>query len=46
MTIQLFPLESSPKIRRNTLPAELIEIAIRRGEGKLSFAFREGLVVT
>ncbi len=36
MTIQLFPLESSPKIRRNTLPAELIEIAIRRGEGKLS----------
>ncbi len=36
MTIQLFPLESSPKIRRNTLPAELIEIAIRRGEGRLS----------
>ncbi len=36
MTIQLFPLKSSPKIRRNTLPAELIEIAIRRGEGKLS----------
>ncbi len=36
MTVQLFPLDSSPKIRRNTLEAELMEIAIRRGEGQLS----------
>ena len=36
MTLQLFPLETSPKIRRNTLEAELMEIAIKRGEGKLS----------
>jgi phosphoenolpyruvate carboxykinase (ATP) len=36
MTLQLFPLESSPKIRRNTLEAELMEIAIRRGEGTLA----------
>ncbi|MEQ1669793.1 MAG: phosphoenolpyruvate carboxykinase [Hyphomicrobium sp.] len=36
MTLQLFPLESSPKIRRNTLEAELMEIAIRRGEGQLA----------
>ena len=36
MTIQLFPLEASPKIRRNLLEPELIEIAIRRGEGQLA----------
>ena len=36
MTVQLFPLEVSPKIRRNTLPAELIEIAVKRGEGRLA----------
>lgn len=36
MTIQLFPLETSPKIRRNLNAAELVEVAIRRGEGKLS----------
>jgi phosphoenolpyruvate carboxykinase (ATP) len=36
MTLQLFPLESSPKLRRNTLESELMEIAIRRGEGSLA----------
>ncbi len=36
MTVQLFPLEASQKIRRNTLAAELIEIAVRRGEGRLA----------
>ncbi len=36
MTIQLFPLEASQKIRRNLLPAELVEIALRRGEGQLA----------
>ncbi|MGL4395053.1 MAG: phosphoenolpyruvate carboxykinase [Hyphomicrobium sp.] len=36
MTLQLFPLEASPKIRRNVLPADLVEIAIRRGEGRLA----------
>jgi phosphoenolpyruvate carboxykinase (ATP) len=36
MTIQLFPLDQSARIRRNTGPAELIEIAIRRGEGRLA----------
>ncbi len=35
MTIQLFPLETS-KIRRNLQPAELVEIALRRGEGQLA----------
>ena len=36
MTLQLFPLDTSPKIRRNLLEAELIEVAMRRGEGKLA----------
>ena len=36
MTIQLFPLEASPKIRRNLVEADLVEIAIRRGEGGLA----------
>jgi phosphoenolpyruvate carboxykinase (ATP) len=36
MTLQLFPLDSSPKIRRNTREAELMEIAIRRGEGQMA----------
>jgi len=36
MTIQLFPLEASPKIRRNLIEADLIEIAVRRGEGNLA----------
>ena len=36
MTLQLFPLETSTKIRRNMLEPELMEIAIRRGEGKLA----------
>ena len=36
MTMQLFPLEASPKIRRNTLAPQLIEIAIRRAEGTLA----------
>ncbi len=36
MTLQLFPLETFPKIRRNLLEAELMEVAIRRGEGKLA----------
>ncbi len=36
MTIQLFPLEAAGKIRRNVLEAELVEIAIRRGEGRLA----------
>ncbi|MBR2535508.1 MAG: phosphoenolpyruvate carboxykinase [Hyphomicrobium sp.] len=36
MTLQLFPLETSPKIRRNMLEAELMEVAVRRGEGKLA----------
>ena len=36
MTIQLFPLETSAKIRRNLLPAELVELAIKRGEGRLA----------
>ena len=36
MTLQLFPLESTAKIRRNLLDPELMEIAVRRGEGKLS----------
>ena len=36
MTIQLFPLETSAKIRRNMLPAELVETALRRGEGRLA----------
>lgn len=31
-----FPLETSSKIRRNLLPAELVEIALRRGEGQLA----------
>ena len=36
MTIQLFPLEASHKIRRNSNAPELIEIAVRRGEGQLT----------
>lgn len=36
MTTQLFPLETSAKIRRNLIASELIEIAVRRGEGKLA----------
>ena len=36
MTIQLFPLEASAKIRRNNNAPELIEIAVRRGEGQLT----------
>jgi phosphoenolpyruvate carboxykinase (ATP) len=36
MTIQLFPLEPSPKILRNVCEAELIEHAVRRGEGRLT----------
>ena len=36
MTIQLFPLELSTKIRRNTQPSDLVEIAVRRGEGRLA----------
>ncbi|MBK9079618.1 MAG: phosphoenolpyruvate carboxykinase [Hyphomicrobium sp.] len=36
MPLQLFPLETSPKIRRNLLEAELMEVAIRRGEGQLA----------
>lgn len=36
MTLQLFPLESSHKIRRNLRAAELLECAIRRGEGCLT----------
>jgi phosphoenolpyruvate carboxykinase (ATP) len=36
MTIQLFPIDRSQKIRRNVLEAELIEHVIRRGEGKLT----------
>lgn len=36
MTIQLFPLESVSKLRRNTCVSELVEIAVRRGEGRLA----------
>jgi phosphoenolpyruvate carboxykinase (ATP) len=36
MPLQLFPLETSAKIRRNLLEAELMEVAIRRGEGRLA----------
>ncbi len=36
MALQLFPLDPSAKIRRNTLESELMEIAIRRGEGKMA----------
>ena len=36
MTMQLFPLEASTKIHRNTIEPVLIEIAVRRGEGKLA----------
>ena len=36
MTIQLFPLEHSKTIRRNSQPSELVEIGIRRGEGRLA----------
>ncbi len=36
MTIQLFPLETSPTIRRNMTEADLVEHAIRRGEGRLA----------
>lgn len=36
MALQMFPLEASQKVRSNLQPAELIEIAVRRGEGKLA----------
>ncbi len=36
MTIQLFPPEATPQTRRNLQPAELVEIAVRRGEGRLA----------
>jgi phosphoenolpyruvate carboxykinase (ATP) len=36
MTIQLFPINASQNIRRNAREAELVEHAIRRGEGRLS----------
>ena len=36
MTIQLFPIETSPKVHRNVREAELIEYAVRRGEGRLA----------
>ncbi len=36
MTVQLFPLETSAKIRRNLHASDLVEIAIRRGEGRLA----------
>lgn len=36
MTTQLFPLETSSKISRNLNASELIEVAVRRGEGKLA----------
>ena len=38
MTIQLFPLEPSPKILRNVREAELVEYVVRRGEGRLTAA--------
>jgi phosphoenolpyruvate carboxykinase (ATP) len=36
MTIELFPLNSSAKIKHNTGEVELIELAIRRGEGQFA----------
>ena len=36
MPVQLFPIEPSPKLRRNVLEAELIEHAVRRGEGRIA----------
>ena len=36
MTMQLFPIETSAKIRKNSIVPELIEIAIRRNEGRLA----------
>ncbi len=36
MTIQLFPIAPSQKIRRNLREAELIEAIIRRDEGRLA----------
>src|SRR5262245_55458826 len=46
MTIELFPLNSSATIKHNTAAVELIELAVRRGEGQLaacgSFAVETG----
>ena len=36
MTIELFPLNSSATIKHNTGEVELIELAIRRGEGQFA----------
>ena len=36
MTIQLFPIAPTQKIRRNLREAELIEAVIRRDEGRLA----------
>jgi len=36
MTIELFPLNSSAKIKHNTGEVELIELAIRNGEGRFA----------
>ena len=36
MPVQLFPIEPSSKLRRNLLEAELVEQALRRGEGRLA----------
>ncbi|MGQ0455425.1 MAG: phosphoenolpyruvate carboxykinase [Hyphomicrobium sp.] len=36
MTIQLFPLDAGQKLRRNMQAAELVETAVRRGEGRLA----------
>ena len=36
MTIELFPLNSSAKIKHNTEEVELIELAVRRGEGQFA----------
>jgi len=43
MSKEVFPLNVSERITRNSSPAELIEVAIRRGEGK--FASTGALVV-
>ena len=42
MTIELFPLNSSAKVNHNTGEAELIELAIRRGEGQFAASRRAG----
>ena len=36
MTNENFPLSAPGKVYRNTMPAELIEFAVRRGEGRLA----------